>query len=331
MSLVPDNSTARNGLAGQVLAGDVRSVARAISLAEAGGPEAEELLAELYPRTGHAYLLGVTGPPGGGKSTLVDGLISHYRGQGLKAGVLAVDPSSPFSGGAILGDRVRMQKHATDPGVFIRSMGSRGHLGGLALATADASKVLDAAGYDVILLETVGIGQSEVEVSGQADTTVLVTVPGLGDDVQALKAGVMEIADVFAVNKADRDGVERAVAEIEQLLAVRDMDETTWMPPIVQTVARDGAGLPDLAAAIERHKRHLADNGLLEAKRRERVCQEVRGIITGRLDAWAESRLTEDVEAREDLEALYRKETDPYAVAGEIIRQLQTKNGGEGC
>lgn len=311
-----------------MLAGDNRSVARAISLAESGGPEAEELLADLYPRTGHAYLVGVTGPPGGGKSTLADCLIAHYRGQGLKVGVLAVDPSSPFSGGAILGDRVRMQKHATDPGVFIRSMGSRGHLGGLALATADAAKVLDAAGYDVILLETVGIGQSEVEVSGQADTTVLVTVPGLGDDVQALKAGVMEIADVFAVNKADRDGVERAVAEIEQLLAVRDMDETTYMPPIVQTVARDGTGIADLAAAIERHKLHLADNGLLEARRRERARREVRGIITGRMDAWAESRLTGDVEAREDLEALYRKETDPYAVAGEIIRELQGENGG---
>jgi LAO/AO transport system kinase len=257
-----------------VKSGDVRAVARAISLAESGGPEAEELLAGLYTRTGRAYLLGITGPPGGGKSTLADCLIAHYRAQGLKVGVLAVDPSSPFSGGAILGDRVRMQKHATDPGVFIRSMGSRGHLGGLALATADAAKVLDAAGYDIIIIETVGIGQSEVEVSGQADTTVLVTVPGLGDDVQALKAGVMEIADVYAVNKADRDGVERAVAEIGQLLAVRDMDEQTWMPPIVQTVARDGTGIADLAGAVERHRRHLAEGGRLEAKIGRASCRE---------------------------------------------------------
>lgn len=301
---------------------DVRSVARAITLAEAGGPEAEKLLAWLYPRTGRAYLIGITGPPGGGKSTLADGLIAHYRRQGLRVGVLAVDPSSPFSGGAILGDRVRMQKHATDPGVFIRSMGSRGHLGGLGLATADAAKVLDAAGYDIILLETVGIGQSEVEVSGQADTTVLVTVPGLGDDVQALKAGVMEIADVFAVNKADRDGVERTVAEIEQLLAVRDMDETTWLPPIIQTVARDGTGIAELAAAIERHRSYLVENGLLEARRRERVRSQVRSIITSRLDSWAESKLTEDIEAREDLEALYLKKTDPYTVAEAVLRDL---------
>lgn len=311
-----------------VKSGDVRAIARAISLAESGGPEAEELLAALYPRTGRAYLLGITGPPGGGKSTLADCLIAHYRAQGLKVGVLAVDPSSPFSGGAILGDRVRMQKHATDPGVFIRSMGSRGHLGGLALATADAAKVLDAAGYDIIIIETVGIGQSEVEVSGQADTTVLVTVPGLGDDVQALKAGVMEIADVYAVNKADRDGVERAAAEIGQLLAVRDMDEQTWMPPIVQTVARDGTGIADLAGAVERHRRHLAEGGRLEARRRERVRREVRSIITSRLDDWAESKLTGDVEAREDLEALYDKKTDPYAVAGTVLKELEIDNGG---
>ncbi len=315
-------------MVGLVLTGDVRAVARAISLAEAGGREAEELLAGLYPRTGRAYLLGVTGPPGSGKSTLADGLIAHYRALGLKVGVLAVDPSSPFSGGAILGDRVRMQKHATDAGVFIRSMGSRGHLGGLSLATADAARILDAAGYGIVIIETVGIGQSEVEVSGQADTTVLVTVPGMGDDVQALKAGVMEIADVFAVNKADRDGVERTVAEIEQLLAVRDMDEATWMPPIVQTVARDGTGIKELAGAIEAHRRRLAENGGLEARRRERLRREVHNIITNRLDRWAESRLTDDIEAREDLESLYAKRTDPYAVAGEILRELQIESGG---
>lgn len=309
-------------LADRVAAGDTRAIARAISLAESGGREAEELLTRLYPRTGRAYLLGVTGPPGSGKSTLADGLIAHYRSQGLKVGVLAVDPSSPFSGGAILGDRVRMQKHATDPGVFIRSMGSRGHLGGLTLATADAAKVLDAAGYDIIMLETVGIGQSEVEVAGQADTTVLVAVPGLGDDVQALKAGVMEIADLYAVNKADRDGVERAVAEIEQLLAVRDMDENTWLPPIVQTVARDGTGISDLAAAIERHRNYLLTRDLLESRRRERAKRQVRAIITGRLDAWAESKLTGDLEAKEDIEALYRKKTDPYSVAEAVLRDL---------
>ncbi len=318
-----------NGFKEYIVQGDIRTIARAITLAESGGPEAEEMLASIYPHTGRAYLLGITGPPGGGKSTLADGLIAHYRALGLTVGVLAVDPSSPFSGGAILGDRVRMQKHATDPGVYIRSMGSRGHLGGLALATADAAKILDAAGYDMVLLETVGIGQSEVEISGQADTTVLVTVPGLGDDVQALKAGVMEIADIFAVNKADRDGVERAVAEIEQLLAVRDMDESSWMPPIVQTVARDGTGVADLADAIERHRRYLTDLGFLESKRRERARQQVRAIITGRLDGWAEAKLTDDIEAREDLEALYSKKKDPYAVAEAVLEDLGIKEQAE--
>ena len=305
-----------------IAAGDVRSIARAISLVEAGGPQAEALLAGVYPKTGKAYTLGITGPPGGGKSTLVDRLISHYRGQGLKVGVLAVDPSSPFSGGAILGDRVRMQRHATDPGVFIRSMGSRGHLGGLSLATADAAKVLDAAGYHLILIETVGIGQSEVEIAGEADTTVLVTVPGLGDDVQVLKAGVMEVADIFAINKADREGVERTVAEIEQLLSVREMDESTWLPPIIQTVARDGAGIAELAGAVERHRLHLEQSGELESRRRQRVRREVHTIITTRLDGWAEAKLTEDLEARQDLEALYRKKTDPYTVAAAVLQDL---------
>ncbi len=309
-------------LATSILSGDIRAIARAISLVENGDPAAVPLLQALFPRTGAAYLLGITGPPGGGKSTLVDRLIAHYRGQGLRVGVIAVDPSSPFSGGAILGDRVRMQKHATDPGVFIRSMGSRGHLGGLAAATADAAAVLDAGGYQIVIFETVGIGQSEVEVAGMVDTTVLVTVPGLGDDVQVLKAGTMEIADLFAVNKADRDGVEKCVIEIEQLLAVREMDETTFLPPIVQLVARDGKGIAELAAAIERHRDHLSRDDRLGQRRRERLRRQVRAIITGRLGDWAHAKLTNDLEAKENLTDLYQRKTDPHTVAAAVLEEL---------
>lgn len=309
-------------LVNPILAGDVRALARAISLVENGDPAAVPLLRALFPRTGTAYLLGITGPPGGGKSTLVDKLIAHYRGRGLRVGVIAVDPSSPFSGGAILGDRVRMQKHATDPGVFIRSMGSRGHLGGLAAATADAAAVLDAGGCQIVILETVGIGQSEVEVAGMVDTTVLVTVPGLGDDVQVLKAGTMEIADIFAVNKADRDGVEKCVIEIEQLLAVREMDESTFLPPIVQLVARDGKGIAGLADAVERHRAYLSQDGRLERRRNERLRRQVRAIITGRLGQWAHAKLTNDLEAGENLADLYQRKTDPHTVAAAVLEEL---------
>ncbi len=311
-----------NELIDAVGRGDIRAIARAISLVENGDPAAVPLLRALFPRAGAAYLLGITGPPGGGKSTLVDRLIAHYRGQGLRVGVIAVDPSSPFSGGAILGDRVRMQKHATDPGVFIRSMGSRGHLGGLAAAAADAATVLDAAGYDRVIFETVGIGQSEVEVAAQVDTTMLVTVPGLGDDVQVLKAGTMEIADIFAVNKADREGVEKCVIEIEQLLSVREMDETTWLPPIVQLVARDGTGVDGLADAVERHRAWLGRNGRRESKREQRLRQQVRAIITGRLGEWAQAKLTNDLEARENLVDLYQRKTDPHTVAAAVLLEL---------
>ncbi|MDP2807708.1 MAG: methylmalonyl Co-A mutase-associated GTPase MeaB [bacterium] len=309
-------------LVDKILSGDIRSIARGISLVESGSPEGEELLSVLYPHTGRAYLIGITGPPGGGKSTLVDKLIKLYRRQKKKVGVLAVDPTSPFSGGAILGDRVRMQQHATDDGVFIRSMGSRGHLGGLALATSDAAKILDAAGYDIVIFETVGIGQSEVEVAGRVDTTVLVTVPGLGDDVQALKAGTMEIADIFAVNKADREGVERCVMELEQLLTVKEMDQSTFLPPILQLVAKENKGVEELAGAIEQHRTYLNSEDRLALKRKARLKNEVHNIIINRLDKWAHARLTEDMEAKENLEDMYGKKTDPYTAAAGIIKEL---------
>jgi LAO/AO transport system kinase len=311
-----------NDLAGKIISGDIRSIARGITVIENDDAGSALLLKELYRHTGKAYLIGITGPPGGGKSTLVDKLIKHYRKQKLRVGVLAVDPTSPFSGGAILGDRVRMQQHATDGGVFIRSMGSRGHLGGLALATTDAAKILDAAGYDIVIFETVGIGQSEVEVAGRVDTTVLVTVPGLGDDVQVLKAGTMEIADIFAVNKADREGVERCVIELEQLLSVKEMDQSTFLPPILQLVAKENKGVKELAGAIEKHREYLMNEGRLEAKRRARVKDEVHNIITNRLDKWARAKLTHDMETRENLEELYQKKTDPYSVVQEMIDEL---------
>lgn len=309
-------------LAGKIISGDIRSIARGITVIENDDAGSALLLKELYRHTGKAYLIGITGPPGGGKSTLVDKLIKHYRKQKLRVGVLAVDPTSPFSGGAILGDRVRMQQHATDDGVFIRSMGSRGHLGGLALATTDAAKILDAAGYDIVIFETVGIGQSEVEVAGRVDTTVLVTVPGLGDDVQVLKAGTMEIADIFAVNKADREGVERCVIELEQLLSVKEMDQSTFLPPILQLVAKENQGVKELAGAIEKHREYLMNEGRLETKRRARVKDEVHNIITNRLDKWARAKLTHDMETRENLEELYQKKTDPYSVVQEMIDEL---------
>ena len=312
-----------NDLTDKILGGDVRSIARGISLVENSQPEATELLKILYPRTGRAYLIGITGPPGGGKSTLVDKLIKHYRSQKLMVGVLAVDPSSPFSGGALLGDRVRMQQHSTDDGVFIRSMGSRGHLGGLALATSDAAKILDAAGYDIVIFETVGIGQSEVEVAGRVDTTVLVTIPGLGDDVQVLKAGTMEIADIFAVNKADREGVERCVIELEQLLSVKEMDQNTFLPPIIQLVAKENKGVKELAGAVEKHRAYLGSFDRLAIKRKERIKSEVHNIITNRLDKWARARLTDDMEARENLEGIYEKKTDPYTVAERVLGELR--------
>ena len=309
-------------LAGKIISGDIRSIARGITVIENDDAGSALLLKELYRHTGKAYLIGITGPPGGGKSTLVDKLIKHYRKQKLKVGVLAVDPTSPFSGGAILGDRVRMQQHATDDWVFIRSMGSRGHLGGLALATTDAAKILDAAGYDIVIFETVGIGQSEVEVAQRVDTTVLVTVPGLGDDVQALKAGTMEIADIFAVNKADREGVERCVIELEQLLSVKEMDQNTFLPPILQLVAKESKGIKELAGAIEKHRDYLNSGGRLAAKRKDRIKSEVHNIITNRLDKWARARLTEEMEAKENLEELYDKKTDPYTAAAGILKEL---------
>ena len=250
---------------------------------------ARSLVRDIFARAGGAFLVGVTGAPGAGKSTLVDGLVARWRKAGSTVGVIAVDPTSPFSGGALLGDRVRMQAHAQDAGVFIRSMATRGHLGGLARATADSALVLDAAGKDFVTIETVGVGQDEVEVAGTADISIVVLVPGMGDDVQALKAGVMEIADVFVVNKADRDGADRTVAEIESLLSLHAYGEGEWRPPIVSTRATDGHGVDELIDTIDRFRRQSA---LIASRRRARAATQLQAIITDRLRRQAESRIS---------------------------------------
>src|SRR3954469_15337186 len=241
-------------LSERVLAGDVRAVARAISLVEDEGADGAALIRQIFTHTGRAYLVGVTGPPGAGKSTLVDRMTSELRASGRTVGVVAIDPTSPFTGGALLGDRVRMQAHAGDAGVFIRSMATRGHLGGLARATGDAALVLDAAGKDVILVETVGVGQDEIEIVRTADVSIVTLVPGAGDDVQALKAGVMEIADIFVVNKADREGADRAAASLEAMLSLQAYGPGQWRPPILQTEATTGRGVAGLLENVDRFR-----------------------------------------------------------------------------
>src|SRR5688572_11038083 len=241
-------------LAEGVLAGDPRAIARAISLMENEDPQSPALVRAIFGKTGRAYIVGVTGPPGAGKSTLVDRMVADIRGRANTVGVLTVDPTSPFTGGALLGDRLRIQAHAADEGVFIRSMATRGHLGGLARATGDAALVLDAAGKDIIVIETVGVGQDEVEVVRTADISIVVLVPGTGDDVQALKAGIMEIADIFVVNKADREGADRLVSAVESNLVLHPYGADEWRPPILKTVATNGTGVPELVDAIGRFR-----------------------------------------------------------------------------
>jgi LAO/AO transport system kinase len=276
----------------------------------------------LAPRTGGAYIVGLTGAPGVGKSTTTSALVTEYRARGKRIGVLAVDPSSPFSGGALLGDRVRMQEHATDPEVFIRSMASRGHLGGLAAATPQALRVLDGAGCEVILVETVGVGQSEIEVASAADTAVVLLAPGMGDGIQAAKAGILEIGDVFVVNKADRDGADATARELNHMLALGERrDPGDWRPPIIKTVAARGEGVPELVEALEKHRAWLAETGRLAARRRARAAAEIEAIALGVLRArfgslHGDSRLA----ALADRVAV--GELDPFAAADELLENV---------
>jgi LAO/AO transport system kinase len=270
----------------RALGGDPRSVGRLISLVEDGAPELRALMAELAPKSGKAHIVGLTGSPGVGKSTTTSALVAQFRAVDRRVGVLAVDPSSPFSGGALLGDRIRMQEHATDPEVFIRSMASRGHLGGLASATPQAVRVLDAAGCDPVLVETVGVGQSEVEVASEADTTIVLLAPGMGDGIQAAKAGILEVGDIFVVNKADRDGADATARELRHMISLGPSAVAgAWKPPVLKVVATRGEGLPELVAAIDGHRQWLQTSGTGPARRRSRARAEIQGIALAALQA----------------------------------------------
>lgn len=305
----------------EILDGNARSIARAITLVENGGADAADLMKSVFPRTGKASVIGITGAPGAGKSSLVDKLALFYKEQGQKVGIVCIDPSSPFSGGAILGDRIRMSTLGTDKNIFIRSMATRGNLGGLSRATVDAVSILDAAGFDKVIVETVGVGQDEVEIVKTADVSVVVLVPGMGDDIQAIKAGIMEIGDVFVINKSDREGVLRTQKELEALLSLAHRPDM-WHPPIVKTIATDSKGIDDLAAAIAKYMEFQAGEGKNSERRRS--------IARWRLTELLRERLVTDLlnrngaaERLDDLAAkVADKTTDPYSAVDELL------NGG---
>ncbi|PRX49440.1 LAO/AO transport system kinase [Prauserella shujinwangii] len=311
-------------LVGRARDGEPRAVARLISLVEDAHPRLREVAAALTPYTGNAQVVGLTGPPGVGKSTSTSMLLTALRAEGRRVGVLAIDPSSPFSGGALLGDRIRMGEHATDPGVFIRSMATRGHLGGLAWATPQAVRVLDAAGFDVVLIETVGVGQSEVDVVRLADTTVVLLAPGMGDGIQAAKAGVLEIADVFVVNKADRDGADVTVRELEQLVSMtrREVRGRSWRQPVVRTVAAEGKGADAVVRALAGHRAWLEEHGELRRRRVARASGEVEAVAVQRLRAEL-GELRGGERLAQLAEAVVGRELDPYAAADALVAELR--------
>jgi len=304
-------------LAKALLDGDRPAIARAITVVETDGRLAMSIIKEIYHRSGRAYLVGVTGSPGVGKSTLVDRVISAQRSRGRTVGVLAVDPTSSFTGGAILGDRVRMQAHAEDPGVFMRSMATRGYLGGLARATDDVAVILDAAGFDVIVIETVGVGQSETEVSRTADISIVVTMPGLGDGVQVLKAGIMEIADLFVVNKSDHAGADRTIAEIETVLGFNYYGPEDWRPPVLRACATDGTGVDDVVEAVERFRRR--GDGVTKRRRRLRILGRIRQLLSDRFLDFAERRALKPAVIDVLVDRVNEAELDPYSAADEIM------------
>ena len=299
--------------------GDPRSIGRLISLVEADTPSAKEIMKQIYPRTGKAKVIGITGSPGAGKSTFVDRLIEQFKADNMKVGVIAIDPSSPFTGGAILGDRLRMQSHALDEGVFIRSMGSRGHLGGVSRSTHEAALILDACGFDVVLIETVGVGQSEVDIIKIADTVVLVLVPGMGDDVQIMKAGIMEIADTFVVNKADKEGADKVAADVQVMLKM--LKEKEWVPPVTLVSSQNNTGVEEVKNTLNDHWNYLHTSSEGKKRRFIQLEMEVEAVLRGEI-----SLLTERIwKKRKDmgvLEDLASRKADPYTLAAELISQI---------
>jgi GTPase len=306
----------------KAIKGDILSGARLIRLLEDGDPAGIEDLKVLYPHTGNAYLIGLTGPPGAGKSTLVDQIVAEFRSREKTVGVIAIDPSSPFSGGAILGDRVRMRQHATDKGVFVRSMGTRGHLGGLSRAAYETSLVMDAMGYDVVLVETVGVGQDEVSIVDLAHTTVVVSLPGMGDGIQAMKAGILEIGDVFIVNKADKPGAEEVVQNLEIMLEMRDHDEKSWRPPVIKTVAVENQGITELVDAFMGHRQYLVDGGLLEKRRYSRELHFAQELVKEIAYRKISDAVAGSETLRELVAALKNRSIDPYTAAEKLLRGL---------
>ncbi|GAC1438491.1 MAG: methylmalonyl Co-A mutase-associated GTPase MeaB [Thermoanaerobaculia bacterium] len=313
-------------LAASIVAGRYRALAKAISLVERDDPDSERLLATIYPSTGRARIVGITGSPGSGKSTLVASMTRHYRQSGKRVGIIAVDPTSPFTGGAILGDRIRMADLYTDRGVFIRSMATRGFLGGLARATNDVVDLLDASGFDVVLVETVGVGQDEVEVVRTVQTNVVVLVPGMGDDIQAIKAGIMEIGDIFVVNKADRPGADKTVTEVTMMMSLVE-EHGEWVPPIVKTVASKGDGIAELDAAMTRHSQYLLASGELDRRNRERV----RIRIETQLKEKFMDRLIGGTISRPDydqlLDDVLRKRNNPHDAADGVLKRVTFGSG----
>jgi len=307
-------------LAERVFAGDARAIARVISLIEDESPAGAGLVRDIYPRTGRAYLIGVTGPPGAGKSTLVDRLTVEMRKAGRTVGIIAVDPTSPFSGGAILGDRVRMGAHFGDEGVFIRSMATRGQLGGLARATSDVALVLDAAGKDIVMIETVGVGQDEVDIVRTADISIVVLVPGTGDEVQALKAGIMEIADIFVVNKADRDGADRLVQSVSAMLSLQTFQPGEWRPPILETEATAGTGVPELIESIAKFRAH--SEGARVTRQRARQEYRLRDLLSHRFMQMVEEALSEG-ELQRIVDGIAERKVDPYSAASAILKTVR--------